>query len=277
MSPKSRARDWSIALRVAPLTVATALAKVGADRIGWDTVELTQLHTGLVAGNIFLIGFLLAGTLTDYKESERIPSELAARAETIADECEILYRDTGAEAARQCLAQVGAFARSLNSWLRGSSPVEAPLEAIEGFNGHFLAFQPLTQPNFIVRLKQEQALLRLLVFRVNTIKETSFVGAGYVIAWISSLLLVIALVLADFAAIGAELFMVCAITFLVTYLVLLIRDLDDPFDYDENGRRGSAEVSLAPLDWLVRRMAEELQNLDDEPREGRTNGGAVES
>ncbi|MDP8908628.1 MAG: hypothetical protein M3N47_05825, partial [Chloroflexota bacterium] len=73
MSPKSRARDWSIALRVAPLTVATALAKVGTDRIGWDTVELTQLHTGLVAGNIFLIGFLLAGTLTDYKESERIP------------------------------------------------------------------------------------------------------------------------------------------------------------------------------------------------------------
>lgn len=276
MSTKSRARDWNIALRVAPLIVATALAKIGADYIGWDTVELTPLHTGLVAGNIFLIGFLLSGTLTDYKESERIPSELAARAETIADECEILYRDTGAEAARECLAHVGAFARSLNSWLRGSSTVEAPLEAIEGFNVHFLAFQPLTQPNFIVRLKQEQALLRLLVFRVNTIKETSFVGAGYVIAWVASLLLVIALVLADFAAIGAELFLVCAITFLVTYLVLLIRDLDDPFDYDENGRRGSAEVSLAPLDRLVRRMAEELQKLDDAPSEGRTNGGAVE-
>lgn len=277
MSTKSRARDWNIALRVAPLIVATALAKIGADYIGWDTVELTPLHTGLVAGNIFLIGFLLSGTLTDYKESERIPSELAARAETIADECEILYRDTGAEAARECLAHVGAFARSLNSWLRGSSTVEAPLEAIEGFNDYFLAFQPLTQPNFIVRLKQEQALLRLLVFRVNTIKETSFVGAGYVIAWVASLLLVIALVLADFAAIGAELFLVCAITFLVTYLVLLIRDLDDPFDYDENGRRGSAEVSLAPLDRLVRRMAEELQKLDDASREGRTNGGAVES
>lgn len=277
VSTKSRARDWNIALRVAPLIVATALAKIGADYIGWDTVELTPLHTGLVAGNIFLIGFLLSGTLTDYKESERIPSELAARAETIADECEILYRDTGAEAARECLAHVGAFARSLNSWLRGSSTVEAPLEAIEGFNDYFLAFQPLTQPNFIVRLKQEQALLRLLVFRVNTIKETSFVGAGYVIAWVASLLLVIALVLADFAAIGAELFLVCAITFLVTYLVLLIRDLDDPFDYDDNGRRGSAEVSLAPLDRLVRRMAEELQKLDDAPREGRTNGGAVES
>lgn len=57
---------------MAPLIVATALAKVGADLIGWDTVQLNPLHTGLVAGDIFLIGFLLSGTLTDYKESERI-------------------------------------------------------------------------------------------------------------------------------------------------------------------------------------------------------------
>ena len=262
MTPRSRVRDWTIAVRVVPLVVLTALTKVGADALGWDSVDLNPLHTGLVAGNIFLIGFLLSGTLTDYKESERIPSEIAARAETIADECEILHRDTGAEAARRCLTHVGTFAGSVNSWLRGSATVDAPLDAIDGFNEHFLAFQPLTQPNFIVRLKQEQALLRLLVFRVNTIKETSFVGAGYVISWIASLLLVIALVLADFATLGAELFLVCAITFLITYLVLLIGDLDDPFDYDENGKRGSAEVSLAALDRLERRMAEELRRLD---------------
>ena len=268
MRHSARVRDWSIVVRVTPLIAATALAKLGADAIDWDTVELNPLHTGLVAGNIFLIGFLLAGTLSDYKESERIPGELAARAETIADECEILYRDTGADVARHCLEHVGAFARAMNGWLRGSATVDAPLEAIEGFNGYFLAFQPLTQPNFIVRLKQEQALLRLLVFRVNTIKETSFVGAGYVIAWIASLLLVIALILADFAAIGAELFLVCAITFLVAYLVLLIRDLDDPFEYGEDGKRGSAEVSLAPLDRLERRMAEELRRLGDAPHGG---------
>ena len=126
VSPRSRARDWSIALRVAPLIVTTALAKVGADRIGWDTVELNPLHTGLVAGNIFLIGFLLSGTLTDYKESERMPGEFAARAETIADECEILYRDTGADVARHCLEQVGALARSLNSCCEVRRPLTHP-------------------------------------------------------------------------------------------------------------------------------------------------------
>jgi hypothetical protein len=260
-----RTSDWRIALRVAPLILLTAAAKVGADQAGWDSVQLNPLHTGLVAGNIFLIGFLLSGTLADYKESERIPGELAARAETIADECEILFRDTGAPAARACLEHVGTFAQSFHAWLRGAQTVDGPLDAIEGFNNHFLAFQPLTQPNFIVRLKQEQALLRLLVLRVNTIRETSFVGAGYVIAWIASFLLVVALVLADFATLGAELFLVCAISFLVAYLVLLIRDLDNPFDYDESGRRGSAEVSLAPIKRLEQRMALELHRLDESP------------
>src|SRR5687768_18564200 len=127
--PKFNAADWSIAIRVVPIVAVVLLAKLAINGLEWDTVELNPLHSGLVAGNIFLIGFLLAGTLGDYKESERIPGELAARAETIADECEILYRDTGAEAARQCLAQVGTFARSLNGWLRGKFTVDAPLDA----------------------------------------------------------------------------------------------------------------------------------------------------
>ena len=263
---KFNSGDWSIAIRVAPLVVVVLLAKLVINHFDWDTVQLNPLHTGLVAGNIFLIGFLLSGTLTDFKESERLPGELAGRAETIADECQILYRDTGAEPARKCLEHVGRLAQALNAWLGRGASVEEPLERIEELNDFFLAFQPLTQPNFIVRLKQEQATLRLLVIRINTIKETSFVGAGYVIAGITSVLLVIALLIADIATLGAELFLIGAITFLVSYLVLLTRDLDNPFDYDGHRKQGSAEVSLAPLQYLERRMARELQDLNDERR-----------
>jgi hypothetical protein len=46
-------------------------------------------------------------------------------------------------------------------------------------------------------------------------------------------------------------------------MILLIRDLDDPFDYDEDGKAGAAEVSLWPLDYLERRMESELRALDE--------------
>jgi hypothetical protein len=261
MSVRLRAADWSLSVRVAPLVAAAVVLKLAVDQLGWDTVELNALYSSLLAGNVFLIGFLLAGTLADYKESEKLPAELAGRAETIADECQILYRDQRAEPALRCLELVGRFAEDLLAWLRGRKPVTDPLERIEEFNHFFLAFQPLTQPNFIVRLKQEQSALRLLVFRVNTIKETSFVGAGYVIAIVTSVLLVIALLFADIAQLGAELFLLGAVTLLFSYMILLTKDLDDPFDYDHAGRRGAVEVSLAPLEYLAGRMTAEAAEL----------------
>jgi hypothetical protein len=258
---RARRADFRIVYRVLPLVAVAVAAKFVVDLLDWDNVALNPLHSGLVAGTVFLIGFLLAGTLSDYKESEKLPGELAARGETIADECEILYRGTQAPVALECLDNVRRFAIAVNAWLHGRETVEAPLERIEEFNRHFLAFQPLTQPNFIVRLKQEQSALRMLIIRMNTIKQTSFVGAGYVIAEIISVVLVVALLIADTRPLAAELFLLGAITFLLSYMILLIKDMDDPFDYDEHGRRGAVEVSLVALDNLERRMARERELL----------------
>ncbi len=256
--------DFGLAVRVAPLVALAILAKLAVDQLGWDTVTLNALHSGLVTGNVFLIGFMLAGTLADYKESEKLPGELAGRVETIADECQILHRDTGAEVARECLEHLDKLAGALNAWLRGREGVGSALGHIEKLNDFFLAFQPLTQPNFIVRLKQEQSVLRLLVIRINTIKETSFVGAGYMAVGITSVLLVVSLLFANIAQLPAELFLLGAITFMFAYTIMLIKDMDDPFEYRDNKKRGSVEVSLAPLDHLKSRMASKAGDLADE-------------
>src|SRR5688572_1927870 len=97
---------WRLVARVAPVVAVVAIVKVGFHELGWDDVELNPLYTGLVAANVFLLGFLLAGTLADYKESEKLPGDLAASLETIADECQILYRDKGARVALDCLGRL---------------------------------------------------------------------------------------------------------------------------------------------------------------------------
>jgi hypothetical protein len=243
-------------IKVLPLVALVAAAKVAVAVLGWEAIELSPLFTGLVAANVFLLGFLLAGTLADYKESERLPGELAASVETIADECQILDEDKGAGAARACLAHLRRLVTVLDDWFNQREGFDAVLEAIRGLNPYFLAFEPLTQPNFIVRLKQEQAAIRRMVIRITTIRETSFVGAGYAIAELTSALLVAGLILVDISPVGEALFFVCMISFLLAYMIALIRDLDDPFEYG-NGRRGSAEVSLKP----VRRIGERLDGM----------------
>lgn len=253
-----RRNDLKLVVRVAPVVVAALVAKLVVDRLGWDTVELNALYSGLVAASVFLIGFLLAGTLADFKESERLPGELAGRIETVVDECQILQREQAAPAARRCMEHIDRLLKSMSAWLHGQAQTQPVLDQIEALNRYFLDFQPLIQPNFIVRLKQEQSALRLLVIRIDTIRETSFVGAGYVIAILTSVMLVGALIIAKIGPTAVELFLLGTITFMLSYMILLIRDLDDPFDYEGERRVGTAEVSLHALHRLERRLEREL-------------------
>lgn len=93
------------------------------------------------------------------------------------------------------------------------------------------------------------------MLRIDTIKRTSFIGSGYLIAEATSVLLIIALLVASTGPLPAELFLIGLITFLLGSMILLIRDIDDPFDDGEGRRNGTAEVSLRPLDDAERSLA----------------------
>jgi hypothetical protein len=193
-----------------------------------------------------------------------MPGDLVSSMEAIADECLILHRDKGARVARDCLAHVAAVNDGILAWLKNQASPEPVLAAIRGFNPFFLEFEGMTQPNFIVRLKQEQTALRRMTIRVDAIRETSFVTAGYTIAELTSALLITGLVFVEVGALGTELFVLSTLAFLLAYMLLLIKDLDDPFHYHAGAAAGAAEVSLLPLERLRIRLGEELGDLQEE-------------
>lgn len=107
-----------------------------------------------------------------------------------------------------------------------------------------------------------------MTIRIDAIRETSFVGAGYAIAELTSGLLIAGLIFVEIGTLGAELFVLSTLAFLLVYMLLLIKDLDDPFHYHSGGAAGAAEVSLQPLERLRGRLSEELGRLDqDRPGE----------
>src|ERR1700712_1497500 len=85
------------------LTLPVVAAVVGTKAIlqgtGTHPLDLNPLLSGLIAAIIFMLGFLLSGTIADYKESERLPGELACSLEAIADECLILHLEQNHSAA----------------------------------------------------------------------------------------------------------------------------------------------------------------------------------
>ena len=100
-------------------------------------------------------------------------------------------------------------------------------------------------------------------------RRTSYVSAGYLIAEITAVLLMFVLVLTDLGSdadstasqVVTQLVLVGLISYLLIYLVSLIRDLDNPFEY-KDGKPGAADVSLDVLERNEDRLRALLASID---------------
>ena len=235
--------------------------KLVAHWYGWEVLSLNPLFSGIIAANVFLMGFLLSGVLGDYKESERLPGELACSLEAIADEARSIYQTKQATAAKECFDHLLGLTVSIKEWFHKKKRTREVMTRLDGLDDFFVAFEALTQANFIVRLKQEQSNVRRILVRIHSIRETSFISSGYMVAQITTLLLVGGLILSKIDPFYESLFFVGVITFLLVFLNLLIHDLDNPFGYYEGG--SAEDVSLKPLDDL---MAHLKSLANDQPQ-----------
>lgn len=226
--------------------VFVILLKLGAHWLGWEFLSITPLFSGIVAANVFLMGFLLSGVLADFKESERLPGELSATLAAFTDEALCVWERSRNPVALELLGFLHGLAGSTHAWFFKKVRTKDLMAQVSGLNRFMLALEPLTQANYIVRLKQEQQTLRRALIRIHTIRETSFISSGYLIAEITSMLLAFGLIFANIDPFYESLFVVGVIIFLLTYLILLIRDLDNPFGYYESGT--TEDVSLKPLE-----------------------------
>ena len=108
-------------------------------------------------------------------------------------------------------------------------------------------------------MKQEQSAIRRILIRIHAIRETSFVSSGYAIAEAIAIILAIGLIFVKIDPFYEALFFVSAITFLQIYMILLIKDLDNPFEYF-GGDSGPDEISLKPLEDLKLRIEEKIKS-----------------
>ena len=240
-------------LRVGAIVAVVVVAKLLVHAVNWEPISLNALFTGIIAANVFLMGFLLSGVLSDYKESERLPGELSACLENMAQEV-IGIGITKPEAnVRLCLARLSQLATDMHGYFYKKVEIADLLEGVNDLTVQFEALQPFTQGTFVARLKQEQSNLRRTLIRINIIRETDFVSTGYLLADMITVLLCVGLVLTSVDPFYEGLFFAGVIAYLMIFLLLLIRDLDNPFGYYESG--SSADVTLQPLEDTVARLA----------------------
>jgi predicted membrane chloride channel (bestrophin family) len=241
-------------LRVGVIVVVIVFAKFLFHFVGWEVISINPLFSGIVAANVFLMGFLLSGVLADFKESERLPGELSACLENLAQEVSAIRMARPEANVGGCLILLSHLCNDILTWFHKKHSTAELVNQINDLTPQFAMMEQWTQGTLVARLKQEQSNLRRTLTRIHTIRETSFISAGYLLADITTIFLCAGLILAKIEPFYEAMFFAGMISYLMIFLLFLIRDLDNPFGYYE--RNSSTDVSLKPLEDTASRLAQ---------------------
>lgn len=238
---------WSIVIRMIPVLVLILIIKNVLHRYNLEVMDLNALFTSLVAGTIFLIGFLISGVLSDHKESEKIPSEFAVSISALRDDAYTIYKTKDSKKAKEFLEFQKTFITSLKDWFYEKISTDDFQKEITKMNDYFVEFEKEgVQAAYIIRMKNEQNNIRKLLMRAHTIRVTDFVSTAYTIVEVMVGIIIVGLLIIRINPLYVSDFFTLVVSFFMLYMVHLIKDLDNPFDYKENGDKGN-EVPLTPI------------------------------
>jgi predicted membrane chloride channel (bestrophin family) len=244
---------------VVQLVVIVCIIKAAAHYFGLEKFEVNQLFSAMVASTVFLMGFLLSGVLTDFKESEKIPGEIATSLESLYREIVAIRVYNPQSETAKYLEKLVGFGDCIVDWFYDRAP-ESTLYGNYA-ETHLMIAEASAQikgdaSTLRGRLMADMALILQRVNRVQVIRDTDFVPLVYWMAYIAAALLVAGLVLAKSENLSASIFFLAVISFLVILLLRLIDDIDNPFGFSDQD--SAEDVSIQILIKTIERLRNSL-------------------
>lgn len=240
---------WKLLLTTLPivaLVVAIALIRDYVLHLR-GIIEFSDV-TPLLSGVALIVGLMLAGVLTDFKESEKIPGEIATTLETIGDTVQMVVALDKEGGAVDLESRYHTLVATVEDWFMRRTGVARCYSALEEFRAELKAMHQIAGVPYAVRALGETHNLRRLITRTDVIARTSFIPAGYALLDLLVTTTVVLLLISNYKSVIAEYFLITIFSLIYIYLVRLIRDVDDPFEYKPGQAAGGAvEVDPYPL------------------------------
>lgn len=206
-----------------------------------ELITTLPLLTGLMGAVVFTLAILLAGVLADFKESERLVTELTAEMERLDLDLRLALKDDAAHA--RARSHVRDLVHAVHRDLAQGEAVHMKLvrKPIAALDAELAAAAAAGgPPNYIIYARQHVAAVVRMVRRLEGIIETTFVATAYAIAGLVVAAALVAFMLTKIEPLSQALALYGFGSFLLVGLFLLIRDLDNPF-------AGHARVDLHAL------------------------------
>ncbi len=224
-------KKWYM-LRISALLIPVLIVlRIIIDYYNLDVITILPVISALVTSVIFTIAVIFTGTLTDYKESEKIPGDLAASIQSLYYDSS-MFPQVGPDLTNQWKRGIKKLYHAIvanfrsNFWDLGSIH-----EAMEEINANIIELaNNNVAPPILVKLRNELTVIEKISKRIKQIKDTDFIPAAYAVAEISVAFVIFILLFTKSDSTIEMVVLISAITMVMTGLIFLIKDMDDPFE-----------------------------------------------
>lgn len=241
---------WGLILKAAGITGILLIVRLVSDYLNYDLLSLTNLITAFISGAIFTIAIIFAGVLTDFKESEKIPGEITTSIRTLYSDLTLVHVPDK-EIIPRMQGKVLHLLVTINTNFRNNAwDLQKMDRAIDDFVEDISRLVDMgVPPQYTVKLKNEIGTIDRLSHRIKTIAETSFIPAAYAISELAAAGVILLLLFVKLDPLYEGLALFAVLCMLMAALLLLIKDMDNPF---EVGQGSHADVDLFLL-WDLER------------------------
>ena len=239
--------------------------------LGVEGLTPTAVSAGIITGGIFVMGLVVAGTLSDYRDAERAPTALAGGLYSILREAESMHAVWGAPDLSDLRRKLIAVVTTLRADI-DAGDTRTCQAAIEDLSETFEELDKSDVPaNYIVRLRAVQAGLRESLLRVYHLQREEFLPSAYalIVAFVSLILVV--LMFTNFDGLAESLVTVGFLSFFFLALLRLLDIISTPFKVGTE--RTDDDVSLFLLnEFVVQTQASEegetvVEDIEDQAEE----------
>jgi hypothetical protein len=137
--------NYRVALDTAVIVGAIVGLRAVLFALGADGMSLSPLTSSIVAGGVFVMGLVVAGTLSDYKDADRAPADLATELYAILRECESINAVWGKPHMGFLRQRLIAVVTTLRADIDAGNTRECQ-QAIEDLSGSFLELENTDVP-----------------------------------------------------------------------------------------------------------------------------------
>lgn len=254
-----RTGKWSLLYKALPYGAAVLLVRLILQNvfnlkvnIGFSDIAEILTATTLV------VALMLSGVLVDYKESEKIPTILGR---TLSNLDGLSWRglDVIGQEGKWARTRVLEIAEAINLWLTGQIDNDSMWKVQRGGSNIILDLEKAgVRPHYIQKMLDVNSDLGSALARIQVVRDTSYIQPGYALMQMLVGAVMCLMTIVTFPANYVEWPITGALSLLFAYLVLLVGDIDDPFEYTIDGQSASAaDVDLSPFLTALERLRSE--------------------